>query len=225
MTPSPLDAFDAETARLAAEVLRVPDADWARPSPCPPWTAAELLGHVVTGIARLPGMLDAPAPQRAEVSAAGYFRADERFSRGTDAERIASGRTRAAGAGGGPGLARELGRVRAEAVARCRREPPGRVVRTRHGDAMLLSEFLVTRVLEAGIHGLDLAAALGRDPWLTPAAAGLLTGLYLGGTGTTLAGLGWDELTFLRLATGREPMSEAQRAHLERHGVRRLALG
>ncbi|MFB9443589.1 maleylpyruvate isomerase N-terminal domain-containing protein [Dactylosporangium vinaceum] len=176
MSIDPLDAWAAETARLVTVLHDVPDGDWERPSPCPPWTAAELLGHVVAGVARVPGMLDAPAPARAEIDAVGYFRTDERFSGSTNEARIDLGRREAAA--GGPELVRRLAVAREDAVGRCRREPPGRVVRTRHGDAMLLGDFLATRVLEAGIHGLDLAEALGREPWLTPAAAALLTRVY-----------------------------------------------
>ncbi|WP_426514938.1 hypothetical protein ACPPVO_40940 [Dactylosporangium sp. McL0621] len=84
---------------------------------------------------------------------------------------------------------------------------------------MLLTEFLVTRVLEAGVHGLDLAAALGREPWLTPPAAGLLVALYGG------AGLDWDPVPLLRVATGRAEATPEQAADLERHGLRRLTLG
>jgi uncharacterized protein (TIGR03083 family) len=218
MSDRALDAWAAETGRLAAELRGVPAGDWARPSPCPPWDAAGLLAHVVAGIARVPGMLDGPVPPRAEVDAAGYFRADERFSGSTNAERVASGQ-RSAVEAGGPALVERLALVRADAIGRCRLEPAGRVVVTRHGDAMLLTEFLLTRVLEAGVHGLDLAAALGREPWLTPSAAELLTGLYGG------AGLGWDPVTLLRVATGRAEATPQQRADLRRHGVRRLALG
>ncbi|MFI5910327.1 maleylpyruvate isomerase N-terminal domain-containing protein [Dactylosporangium sp. NPDC051541] len=177
MTTDALDAWDAETARLVAVLHDVPPADWARASPCPPWTAADLLGHVVAGVARVPGMLDAPAPPRAEIDAIAYFRADARFSGSTNAERIDLGQRLAAELGG-PGLVARLTTARAEAVGRCRREPGGRIVRTRHGDAMLLTDFLATRVLEAGIHGLDLADALGREPWLTGPAAELLTRVY-----------------------------------------------
>jgi hypothetical protein len=57
----------------------------------------------------------------------------------------------------------------------CRAEPEGHVVRTRHSDPMLLSEFLLTRVVEVAVHGLDLADALsasrspGRKPWTSAA--------------------------------------------------------
>jgi hypothetical protein len=37
------------------------------------------------------------------------------------------------------------------------------VVLTRHGDRMLLTEFLRTRVLELAVHGLDLAAVDDRE--------------------------------------------------------------
>jgi hypothetical protein len=100
----------------------------------------------------------------------------------------------------------------------CRAEPPERVVRTRHGDAMLLSQFLVTRVVELAVRGLDVADALGREPWLTAAAADVLTELL--GPGRTE--LGWDPPTFLRKATGREPLEPAER---DRLGIRRLTLG
>jgi uncharacterized protein (TIGR03083 family) len=62
----------------------------------------------------------------------------------------------------------------------CQHQPADRVVRTRHGDAMLLSEFLATRVVEMAVHGLDLADALDQQSWLTPAAAAMLQELLLG---------------------------------------------
>jgi hypothetical protein len=69
-------------------------------------------------------------------------------------------------------------------------------VRTRHGDVMLLTEFMRTRVLELAVHGLDLATGLGRDPWLTGAGA-----------------------------AGRSPLTAAERQVVESTGVRWLALG
>ncbi|MDV7214910.1 maleylpyruvate isomerase N-terminal domain-containing protein [Streptomyces prunicolor] len=58
----------------------------------------------------------------------------------------------------------------------CRAEPEGRVVRTRHGDPMLLSEFLLTRVVEGAVHGLDLADALRHEPWPTFPGRGIGAG-------------------------------------------------
>jgi hypothetical protein len=86
-----LAAFAAETGRLATVVLDLAPEEFARPSPCPPWTVAGLLGHVATAVGRLPGMLADPAPPRAEVSAAGHYRAGERFSPGTKEDRVLTG--------------------------------------------------------------------------------------------------------------------------------------
>jgi len=221
-----LEAFAAETDELAVVMLDVAPADWSRASPCPPWTVAELLGHVATAIGWLPGMLAAPAPARAEVSAAGYYRADDRFSPRTNAVRLGLATRRAAAAPDGHALARTFHADQREIVGLCRREPADRVVATRHGDAMLLTDFLVTRIVEVGIHGLDLADGLDRPAWLTPAAAGALTDLFLGDGGRAAArGLGWDDPTLLRNVTGRRPLTDQEAAGLRQLGARRLTLG
>jgi uncharacterized protein (TIGR03083 family) len=219
-------AFRAEAGRLSVVLHELSPPDWSRPTPCPPWTVAELLGHILTTIAWLPGMLAAPAPAAATVSAAGYYRPDQRFSAQANAERVALGRRRAGSAGDGPGLAAEFGRTWRHVLRQCEPEPPERVVRTRHGDAMLLSDFLLTRVVEVGVHGLDLASALGRPPWLTRAAAGLLGDLLFTGAGRRAKhDLGWDPLTAVRKATGRLGMTSAEVRYLSDHRISVLALG
>jgi uncharacterized protein (TIGR03083 family) len=214
-----LAAFAAETGRLATVVLDLAPEEFARPSPCPPWTVAGLLGHVATAVGRLPGMLADPAPPRAEVSAAGYYRADERFSPGTNEDRVATGTRRAGAAADGHALAVAFDADRRSIVELCRREPADRVVRTRHGDAMLLTDFLVTRVVEVGVHGLDLADGLGRPAWLTAPAAAVLTGLFFGDDGPPV------DADLLRGLTGRRALTPEESTALERRGVRRLTLG
>ncbi|TNH26533.1 maleylpyruvate isomerase family protein [Micromonospora orduensis] len=102
--------------------------------------------------------------------------------------------------------------------------PPERVVRTRHGDAMRLTEFLRTRVVEVGVHGLDLAVALDRPPWLTPQAAAVIADLLTGGRPAP-AGLCWDRLTLIRKTTGRAALTPAERAEIDAAGFRWLAFG
>ena len=193
--------------------------DFARPSPCPPWTIAGLLGHVATVIGWLPAMLAAPVPHRAEVSAAGYYRADERFSPQTNEDRLALATQRAAAAPDGHSLAQTFAAAQRDIVELCRREPAARVVRTRHGDAMLLTDFLLTRIVEVGIHGLDLADGLARPPWLTPPAAAVLTTLFLPRSDRPA------DPALLRKVTGRLPVTPEESAHLEGLGARRLTLG
>ncbi|MFF2777560.1 maleylpyruvate isomerase family mycothiol-dependent enzyme [Streptomyces sp. NPDC058052] len=221
-----LDAFRQEAEALTDAVSGLSPAEWALPTRCTPWSVLDLLGHVCVVIDWLPGMLAAPAPDEPEVSATGYYRPDDRFSPGTNDTRIALAQDRAARSADGSAFAEEYTAAWRRVDRLCRDQPAGRTVRTRHGDAMLLSEFLLTRVVEVAVHGMDLADALGREPWLTPAAADALTELLLGQDQVAaFPSLGWSRTRFLRKATGREPLSEAETERVERLGLRWLALG
>ncbi|SCF04749.1 maleylpyruvate isomerase N-terminal domain-containing protein [Micromonospora chokoriensis] len=215
-------AFAAECARLTEVVTDLTDADLDRPTDCPPWTVQELIAHVRTGVGRLTDMLAAPAPPRAEVDAAGYF-GRAKFTAQVDADRIAGGR-RAALQVHRAALAAELDRAWRATDAAVAAAAPDRVVRTRHGDAMRLTEFLRTRVVEVGVHGLDLAAALDRPPWLTTGAAEVIVDLLTGGHPTPAA-LGWDRITVIRKTTGRAALTAPERAAIDAAGFRWLAFG
>ena len=81
-----------------------------------------------------------------------------------------------------------------------------------------------SRVVEVGVHGLDLADALRRRPWLTPAAARVVADLLVDGRpapGT----LGWDAVTLVRKATGRSALADRERAVLTESGFRWLSFG
>ncbi|MFI7523294.1 maleylpyruvate isomerase N-terminal domain-containing protein [Micromonospora globbae] len=214
------EAFRDECARLG-EVLRgLSEADLDRPTDCRPWRVRELLAHVRTGVGRLAGMLAAPAPPRPEVDAAGYFGA-AKFTPEVDAARVDSGR-REARELDGPALVADFDRAWRATDAAVAAAPPDRVVRTRHGDAMSLTEFLRTRVVEVGVHGLDLAAALDREPWLTPTAARVVAELLTGGRPVPPE-LGWDRLTLIRKTTGRSPLTDRERSVAEASGFRWLS--
>jgi len=221
-------AFQAEAERLAAVVLALDDAELRRPTPCAPWSVQDLLAHVRTATGRLSVMLAEPAPAAAPaavIDAAGYYR-PALFVPDLDAARVAAARDQAAAEG--PALAGDFDATWRAVAGLIAAEPPDRLVRTRHGDAMRLDEFVVTRVVELGVHGLDLAASLGRTPWLTPPAAEVIERLLFGGSGAGGAvarDLGWDRVTLVAKATGRAPLSADERAELDRRGVRWLALG
>jgi uncharacterized protein (TIGR03083 family) len=231
-----LDGFGAEARSLAAAMAAAPAAAFGAPSPCPPWTVSELFAHVATAAGRVCGMLAGPEPgpdSQGLVSAAGYYRADRRFSAATNADRIETAQRGAAGSGPAD-LRADFDRAWRSALADVAAAPPGRRVRTRHGDLMLLAEFMRTRVLELAVHGLDLAAGLGRDPWLTDAAAAVVEELILpgedgedgeGGAAGLRQQLGWDRAGLVAKATGRSPLTAAERQAVEGAGVRWLALG
>ncbi|MCO5973898.1 maleylpyruvate isomerase N-terminal domain-containing protein [Actinoallomurus soli] len=221
-----MEAFRAESARLGEVALSWTDRDWALPTRCEPWRVRDLFGHVRVALAWLPGMLAGASPDQAEVSARQYYRPDERFSAATNDTRIALAQGHAADFPDGRALAEDFIATWQNVHRLCSAEPAGRVVRTRHGDAMLLSEFLVTRVVEVAVHGLDLAAARGDTPWLTPEAGSVVEELLTGRSeGADRQRLGWDQATFLEKATGRQPLTPAEDRRLADMNLQWLALG
>ncbi|WP_229075148.1 maleylpyruvate isomerase N-terminal domain-containing protein [Actinoplanes sp. DH11] len=225
MTDHSLTALRAEaTALITALGALTPDA-WERPTRCEPWLVRDVVGHIITVLSRVPDMVAAPAPEHADTSATDYYRPDHRFSDTANTARIAAAQDRAAA----PDVTTPTGDLSATVtavVAACRDEPAGRVVRTRHGDAMLLTDFLTTRVAELAIHGLDVADALRETPCLTAPAARHLQHLLFGPDWRTAAGtLGWDPVTLLRKTTGRAPVTATEAATLTGVGLRRLTLG
>ncbi|AVT36051.1 maleylpyruvate isomerase N-terminal domain-containing protein [Plantactinospora sp. BB1] len=223
-----VEVFRGEAARLAGVLAGLTESDFARPTRCAPWNVRELVAHVSIGAGRMVGMLAEPAPPRAEVDAAAYF-GPAKFAPATDAARIDTARQHGAGSGTGRDIAEEFARTWRAGYAVSLAAPPGRLVRTRHGDPMTLEEFLVTRVVELGVHGLDLAAALDREPWLTEPAGELIAELLVRAAGPAAAGLAeehhWDRLTLVAKATGRRPLTAAERVELDRRGVRWLSFG
>ncbi|MFI1256451.1 maleylpyruvate isomerase family mycothiol-dependent enzyme [Streptomyces netropsis] len=221
-----LEAFRRESGALTDAVSGLSEAEWSLVTRCTPWAVRDLLGHVCVVIDWLPGMLDAPAPGAATISAADYYRPDDRFSPQTNSARIALAQDRAAEPADGAAFAEDFTATWRRVDRLCRVQPASRTVWTRHGDAMLLSEFLLTRVVEVAVHGLDLADALRREPWLTSSAGDAVLELLLGAEQMAAADkLGWSQPYFLRKATGREPLDESEAAQIEQLGIRWLALG
>jgi uncharacterized protein (TIGR03083 family) len=219
-------AFEAEAARLAGVMLGLEAAAFSRPTPCRPWSVADLLAHVRTATGRIAEMLAAPPPARAEVDAAGYYRPDQRFAPDVDAARVVTAIREAAEAGGGPALARDFDRTWREAAALVAAEPAGRLVTTRHGDPMTLTGFLVTRVVELVVHRLDLAGGLGREPWTTDAGAAVMQDLLRDAGGREVAeAFGWDGPDLMRKATGRTPLTGVERQYLAEHPATWLTFG
>ena len=221
-------ALAAEGFALGAVVAGLTAADLDRPSPCPPWTAAELTCHVIIGAGRIAAALREPEdPAGPLITALGYYRPDERFSAAVDADRIDTARNLAQRLGSAEAVSAELTRACTESVALLTSARADRTVRTRHGDRMLLTDFACTRVVELGLHGLDLAVALDRPPWLTGAAAAVLEELLLpaGNALGLRAELGCDQPTLIGLLTGRAVPAPAAAAVLASAGATSLALG
>lgn len=221
-----LEALRGEAGELSRALAGVDESGWGRPTRCEPWSVSELVGHVTVAVGRLPRMLAGPAPGRAEVTAVRYYRPDTRFSPQVNAARISVARGRAAEHVDGAALVADFTATWRLADQLCRDEPADRVVLTRHGDAMLLSEFLLTRVVEVAVHGLDIADALDREPWLTAPAQAAVLDLVMGPEHRDhLRDLRWDGPTALRKVTGRAALTDAETSRIDRLGVSWLTLG
>lgn len=219
------EAFRVEATLLSDVMSGLADADFDRPTRCPPWAVRDLLAHVCVGAGRLLPMLAEPAPPHASLDAPGYFGADK-FGADTNAARIQSAQHVAAEAVSGRMLAGDLNRVSREVCAALAIVPSDRVVRTRHGDAMTVTEFLRTRVVELGVHGLDLAAALNRPPWLSTQAAAVIADVLADDHERAVReGLGWDRRMLIEKTTGRAPITDDERQAAERLGLRLLTFG
>ncbi|WP_158566834.1 maleylpyruvate isomerase N-terminal domain-containing protein [Actinomadura craniellae] len=221
-----MDGFRAEAERLAGVLSNLPESGFDRPTSCEPWTVRELVVHVTNTTERVAGWLAEPEPATAEVDAVGYYRPDRRFSPESNAVRVADARRGAGGFRSGHELAGHFDQVWRAVDEAVRAEPPGRRISTRWDDAMLLTEFMVTRVAELVLHGLDLARALDRAPWTTDEGGAVVERLLVTAGGPdAVAALGWDRPALLARATGRAPLTPAERQLVRERGVRWLALG
>jgi uncharacterized protein (TIGR03083 family) len=221
-------ALDAEAAALLTVASELTDADLAQPSPCTPWTVGELACHVLIGANRIGPALSEPGrPDEALISTAEYYRRDQRFSATTNADRIETARVLARQLRTPAAIASELERRCRESARLLAAEPPGRTVTTRHGDRMLLIDFGRTRVVELGLHGLDLAQGLARQPWLTSEAADVLEDLLLpaGGGSQLRRDLECDRVGLIARLSGRARLSRAEQQILSDAHVSRLAFG
>ena len=226
-------ALGAEAAALEPVVAGLRPAYLARPSPCPPWTCGQLIAHLLVGADRIGPALAAAGPgtpaglAKPLITATGYYRPDQRFSPDVNAARIDAAIELAAQLPAGADLSAELSRRLGTSLALLTAAPAGAAVITRHGDPMLLAEFAVTRVVELGLHGLDLAAGLGRPPWLTGAAADVLERLLLpaGNAGQLRERLRCDRAGLIAMLSGRAPVDAAAAAELAAAGAARLSFG
>ena len=225
-------ALSDEVRALEGVLVGLSEGDVVRATRCEPWDVAALAVHTVGALHRVTVSLvgEPPGPGAELVSAVGYYAPDVRFSVEVNQDRVRS----AVVAAGRRANAREPGRVLRgvwrDLEPRLAREPLDRVLMTRHGDPMSLTDFLVTRVVELVLHGWDLADALGQEPWTSGRGLDLVWEVLFGAADRealerVLPGAGGCGASrAIRVVTGRS-VERVEPALLASVGVRALALG
>jgi uncharacterized protein (TIGR03083 family) len=205
-----LDVLEAECARASEALRGVPEAVYGGPTRCPPWNVKGLVGHLWRDVDRIVAYAGGPGSgpaARAETDAVSYWRSYDPVVEGPlisqrsseVADRFATGAD----------LATSFARHWPECIAAARAMKPGDVVRTRL-TWIRIDEFVGTRVVEATVHGLDLAEAITMPPWPTPGGLAITHAILVALLGdpppTSLAS---DEIAFIETATGRRPLEAA----------------
>jgi uncharacterized protein (TIGR03083 family) len=207
-----LVTLDDECRLTINVVAELPPEAFVTPTRCPPWDVRILVGHMVRDLDRVVTYLNEPAPDAAPADAISYWRSYDPRAEGA---RITASSTEAADRfDSTEALVLGLEETLRLCLAAARVEEPGRLLRTRL-TTVRLDEFLKTRILEIGVHGLDLADALDRDPWLSPAAASVVLGILTGLLGEDpSASLRWSGLTYIETGTGRRALTPGERTLL-----------
>jgi uncharacterized protein (TIGR03083 family) len=207
-----LDDLVSESSTMTEQLSRCEESDFVRATRLPGWTVKELVGHLWRVLDRIRWGVSHRSPAFADADAVSYWRrynpAHSGHTRAEHAKKVSSRFET------GAALVADFERNWRDGVQLAAAAPPGQVIGT-WGPTLRLDDFLATRVFEVAVHGLDLADALGRRPWLTPAGAGMTRSILTGLLGSEPPGVQrMGDLAFIETGTGRRRLTAGERAAL-----------
>ncbi|MBW3557995.1 MAG: maleylpyruvate isomerase N-terminal domain-containing protein [Actinobacteria bacterium] len=152
-----------QTAAIAVNLLsrRELGDRWTQPSVLTELEVGELAAHLARAILQVEWFLDMPEPDPPVITAAEYFR--PMVDSGDSSAQVNVGireRARTTAAGGWARLYLDASRVQDRLGERLQETPPERRVLAFAGRALLVDEYLKTRLVEMTIHIDDLARSL-----------------------------------------------------------------
>ena len=211
MATDPLDSLRAECELASELVLGLPEEDFARPTRLPAWNVKELLAHLYRDVNRINVGLDQTAPPEPDRDSVSYWRS---YDPTIDSSDIADrAKELAASYGSGQELVSAWDEMWRRALGRAGTADRDRVVVT-WGPALILDEFLRTRVLELTVHRMDLNAALGLPPDPTEGGVEITTEILLGLLDAPAQDVPLDGLALIEPGTGRRPLTDEERTSL-----------
>lgn len=199
-----LEAFRAEAEALDDALAQVTIEDLARPTNCPPWNVKELLVHIGGGLP--PAGVLRSTTQRPLLDAVTNYQRPERATTAYHEDNVRRTQAKAATIDDGD-VRQVLTRRWQDSLADWEGRPDGPV--EGHMGVILLSDFVLTRVIAHAAHGLDVAISLGLRPWTTREAFDVMRPVWLALLG---AEVDWDDdARLFACATGRSDLTGAER--------------
>lgn len=208
-----LHAFETEALALESALGKLTEADYTRPTNCPPWSVKDLVVHIAQGLAWVPELAATTKPATLR-EPADMYRMPVRRTSAYHQDIADRAQAEAAGLPDGASAVGLLAERWRAALRACASADGDELVETHHG-VSTRTDMLTTRVVAHAAHGLDLAISLGVPPWTTQAALDVMRPVYVSLLGAEPpAELGWDDQTFFACATGRRRLTDAERAIL-----------
>jgi uncharacterized protein (TIGR03083 family) len=213
-----VDALASQCKELLALVGELVDDEWDRPSRCEGWSVKELVAHCEGMMLRLVGANIEPVDGPAESDRVGYYTYDPDGPREgenpdqTFSEHIRDRVIDEVGGRTGDELRSSLESA-TEAMLRAVGEiDPDRVIKRSGHPKLPFGEFVATRVLEFGVHSMDVGHATMRGERVHPDAIPVITGILDGLLGAPLPkAMGWDPRTYILTGTGRRHLLHNER--------------
>ena len=212
-----IHALEAQCKELMALVDELSDEEWVRQTRCPGWTVSEVVAHIEGMCLRLVGEHSQPAEGKAEIDRVGYYGYDPNEPREDEPEKTFSqhikDRVIDEVQDRSPAELREALRSAIEqATKRVYEVPEDRVIKRSGHPRITFGEFVASRVLEFGVHSMDISHATLRGERIHPDAASIVVGILQGRLGAELPiGMGWDGRTFILTGTGRRHLESNER--------------
>ncbi|GAB3422647.1 maleylpyruvate isomerase mycothiol-dependent enzyme family protein [Flindersiella endophytica] len=208
-----LHAFETEALALESALGKLTEADYARPTNCPPWSVKDLVVHIAQGLSWV-GKLTATTKPVTLNEAADYYRRAVRKTSAYHQDIADRAQAEAASLPDGAAAARLLAERWREALWACASADGSEAVESASGVSSR-TDMLTTRVIAHAAHGLDLALSLETTPWTTQAALDVMRPVFVSlFGGEPPVELGWDEPAFFACATGRRSLADGERTIL-----------
>lgn len=204
-----IHTLEAQGKELIALVGELSAEDLSRPTRCPPLTVREIVGHVGSMFHRFTEALGQDFEEPVSHDRSSYYA----VFRDEVAPLVVEESQSEAGERSDEELRSWLEDGIATAVQTARATPPDKVTGTRRFPRRLTAlDFTATRVLECGVHTMDISHATLRGERIHPDAAAIVIEILDGLLGSRLpVSLGWDQRTYILTGTGRRPLEANER--------------